>query len=244
MSPLFLGLVSSFLIFSQSTGSPDTCLVNKKQKVTASPEPGLTKCQQYSSHSCCSQDLIDADSSIPFPWTGCGPLSPRCEEYVRRVQCMYLCSPHVSKWSLPGSIAGIQVLPLCEKFCDEWFAACRQDVICSHTSYLKRNCSKGCITYKQKFGSGEKMCDTIWKHSFVTMAEQCFCFTPPEEGADAVQQGSAHAEIDHAHEESSGYPEGCFQDRQGIEKRIRMRRSLRKRSIQLDVDGSGSGNGV
>ncbi|CAJ0925456.1 unnamed protein product [Ranitomeya imitator] len=239
MSPLFLCLVGSFLIFSQSSGSPDVCLVNKKQKLSASPEPGLTKCQQYSSHSCCSQDLIDAASSVSFPWAGCGSLSPRCEEYVSRVQCMYLCSPHISKRILPGSVAGIHMLPLCENFCSEWFDACKQDLICSQTTYLKRNCSKGCVTYKQKFGSGVKMCDTIWKNSFVTMGEQCFCFTPPEEGADAAQQGSTPAELGHAHEESSGYPELCFQDPQSI-KRRRERRALRKRSIQLDLDGSGS----
>ncbi|KAM3925845.1 retbindin [Leptodactylus fuscus] len=244
MSPLFFGLLSSVLIFSQSTGSPDTCLVNRKQKLTASPEPGLTKCQQYSSHSCCSQEHIDAASSVPFPWAGCGSLSPRCEEYVSRVQCMYLCSPHISKWSLPGSVAGIHELPLCDVFCDKWFDACKEDLICSEITDLDKNCSKGCISYKQKFGSGDQMCDTIWKHSFVAMIEQCFCITPPEEGADATQHGSTHAELDHTPEESSGYPEMCFQDPHSIPHKRRVRRALRKRSIQLDVDGSGSGNGV
>ncbi|XP_069812419.1 riboflavin-binding protein-like [Dendropsophus ebraccatus] len=242
MSPLFLCLLSSFLIFSQSTGSPDTCAVKKRQKLTAGPEPGLTRCQQYSSHSCCAQEHLDTASSIPFPWTGCRSLSPRCEEYVSRVQCMYLCSPHISKWGLPGSVAGIHELPLCDTFCGEWFDACKQDLICSETTDLKTNCSKGCITYKQKFGSGENMCDTIWKHSFVAMTEQCFCITPPQEGADATQLDSAHAELDRTQEGSSGYSEICFQDPHSIPKRVR--RALRKRSIQLDVDGSGSGNGV
>ncbi|XP_044139016.1 retbindin [Bufo gargarizans] len=241
MSPLFLCLFSSFLIFTQSIGSPDTCLVNRKQKLTASPEPGLTKCQQYSSYSCCSQEHLDAASSVRFPWSGCGSLSSRCEEYVSRVQCMYLCCPHISKWSLPGSAAGIHELPLCDTFCDKWYDACKEDLICSETIELKRNCSKGCITYKQKFRSGDQMCDTIWKHSFVTMTEQCFCITPPGEGADAAQLGSTHAELDHTQEGSSGYPEMCFQDPHNIP---RVKRALRKRSVQLDLDGSGSGNGV
>ncbi|KAG8536418.1 hypothetical protein GDO81_026398, partial [Engystomops pustulosus] len=120
------------------------------------------------------------------------------------------------------------------------FDACKEDLICSETVGHKRNCSKGCITYKQKFGSGDQMCDTIWKHSFVAMTEQCICITPPEEGADAAQQVPSPAELDPAQEGSSGYPEMCFQDPHTIPHR-RVRRALLKRSIQPDLDGSGSG---
>ncbi|XP_066449782.1 retbindin [Eleutherodactylus coqui] len=243
MSPFLFGLLSSFLIFSQSTGSPDTCLVNRKQKLTASPEPGLTKCQQYSSYSCCSQEHIDVASSVPFPWASCGTLSSRCEEYISRVECMYLCSPDISKWSLPGSVAGMHDLPLCDTFCGEWFDACKEDLICLETTNLKRNCSKSCITYKQKFGSGEQMCNRIWKHAFVAMPKPCFCITPPAEGANPAQEGSTHAELDPT-QESSGYPEICFQDPHSIPYKRLVRRGLRKRSIQLDLDGSGSGNGL
>ncbi|XP_075062756.1 retbindin [Mixophyes fleayi] len=242
MSVLLFPLLSSFLLFSLTSGSPGSCLVDWQQKKTATVEPGLKKCQQYSSHSCCSSEQIDAVSSAPFPWDGCGPLSPRCEEYVNRVQCMYLCSPHIAKWGHPKSVAGIHELPLCDKFCDGWFDACRKDLICSGFTSSVRNCNKGCITYTQKFVSGQQLCDTIWKHTFVSMTEDCFCITPPEEGEDH-EQNPTHADLDTAPEGSSGYPEKCYQDPHKIPHN-RVRRALRKRNVQLDMDGSGSGNGA
>lgn len=243
MSPLLLSLLP-FLLFSTSWGHHDRCLVERKQKVAASAESGLTKCQQYSSHSCCSQEHIDAPPFAPYPWEGCGTLSPRCEEYVSRVQCMYLCSPHIAKWGLPGSLAGIHELPLCDRFCDQWFDACKEDLLCSGYTSTENNCSKGCITYTQKFGSGEQLCDTIWRHSFVAVTEACFCITPLEEGADISQEDHTHADLDAAQEGSSGYPEMCSQDPHKIPHKRRMRRAVWKRHAHLDGEGSGSGIGA
>ncbi|XP_068130324.1 retbindin [Hyperolius riggenbachi] len=244
MSALLLSLLPFFLLLSQSWGHPDRCLTERKQKLMASAESGLTKCQQYSSHSCCSQEHIDALPSVAFPWEGCGPLSPRCEEYISRVQCMYLCSPHISKWGLPGTVAGIHELPLCDAFCDEWFEACKEDLICSRHSNADRNCSKGCISYAQKFGSGGKLCDTIWKHSFVAVTEQCFCITPLEEGADVSQEDQAYTELEIVPVGSSGFPEMCAQDPHKIPHKRRMRRAVWKRQAPIEGEGSGSGNGA
>ncbi|XP_063787261.1 retbindin [Pseudophryne corroboree] len=236
MSVLLVSLLSSFLLFSLTSGSPGSCLADWQQKKTASAEPGLTKCQQYASHSCCSQDQIDP----PFPWDGCGPPSPRCEEYLSRVQCMYLCSPHIAKWGHPKTVAGVHELPLCNKFCDDWFDACREDLICSGCITSVKNCSKGCITYAQKFGSGQQLCDTVWKHTFVAMTEDCICITPPEKGL-GLEQNPTHADLDSTQEGSSGYPEKCYPHKVSHN---RVRRALRKRSVQIEVDGSGSGNGA
>ncbi|KAM9311290.1 retbindin [Gastrophryne carolinensis] len=241
MSQLLLSLLPFFLLFSFSWGHPDRCLVERKQKSVASAEFGLTKCQQYSSRSCCSQEHLDFPPSGPFPWEGCGPLSPRCEEYVTRVQCMYLCSPHIAKWGHPRSVAGIHELPLCDGFCDDWFEACKEDLICSGYKNTNKNCSKGCVTYLQKFGSGGRLCDTIWKHSFVAVTEQCFCITPLEAGAEVSQEDHSHVDPDPAQE---GYPEICAQDPHKIPHKRRMRRAVWKRQAPLDGEGSGSGNGA
>ncbi|PIO38722.1 hypothetical protein AB205_0015980 [Aquarana catesbeiana] len=200
MSPLLLSLLP-FLLFSTSWGHHDRCLVERKQKVAASAESGLTKCQQYSSHSCCSQEHIDAPPFAPYPWEGCGTLSPR-------------------------------------------FDACKEDLLCSGYTSTENNCSKGCITYTQKFGSGEQLCDTIWRHSFVAVTEACFCITPLEEGADISQEDHTHADLDAAQEGSSGYPEMCSQDPHKIPHKRRMRRAVWKRHAHLDGEGSGSGIGA
>uniref|UniRef100_A0A8C5Q4C5 Folate receptor-like domain-containing protein n=1 Tax=Leptobrachium leishanense TaxID=445787 RepID=A0A8C5Q4C5_9ANUR len=150
MSALLLSLLSSCLIFSVSRASAYICLSNgKQQKLSPSVEPGLRKCQQYSSNACCSSDHFHAEPVSPFPWDQCGPLSSRCEAQISKVECMYLCSPDIAAWHNPESNSGIKELPLCSEFCDQWFEACKDDLICSGNHAANANCSQDCISYRQ-----------------------------------------------------------------------------------------------
>lgn len=106
------------------------------------------------------------------------------------------------------------------------------------------SCSlKDLILVLQKFGSGEQLCDTIWKYSFVAVTEDCFCITPLEVGADISQDDHAHADLDTTHKGSSGSSEMCTLGPHKMPYK-RMRRAIRKRNAQLDGEGSGSGLGA
>ncbi|XP_075437422.1 riboflavin-binding protein-like isoform X2 [Ascaphus truei] len=147
MSALLLSLLSSSLLVSLSEGSQGRCLPGTEQKQTPGAEHQLTECQQYSESACCSPDHVNTPRLTPFPWDLCAPLSPGCERFARRVQCMYLCSPHISAWGHADSATGIRDLPLCHGFCDHWFDACKEDLICTGDS--PSNCTQACDTYTQ-----------------------------------------------------------------------------------------------
>ncbi|XP_053575369.1 retbindin [Bombina bombina] len=217
----------------------ESCLFGRKSKLIPTAEPELRVCRQYSENACCSQDQINAPSLHPFPWELCGPLSSRCESYLRRVQCMYLCSPHISAWGDPDSATGIKELPLCQGFCDHWFDACKEDLICTDSTSSATNCSQGCDTYTQIFGTGRQLCDNIWNHSFVTVPKPCFCITPPGE---EPSQDFTPEEPDNNQEGPSGYSELCPTAPPEIIPKQRTRRALRKKRVFVeDVEGSGSG---
>ncbi|XP_053320774.1 retbindin [Spea bombifrons] len=243
MSAVLLSLLSSFLLFSISEASPGSCILERKQqKAAPSAEPGLTRCQQYSNNACCSPDLAHVPLSPPFPWDQCGRLSPRCDSYVRHVGCMYLCSPHISAWGSPESATGIKELPLCGKFCDQWFDACKDDLICTAGNAVGTNCSQECVTYTQAFGSGRQMCDNVWDHSFIAVTEPCFCITPTQQGAGISSENPTPADLDSTQEGPSGASEICSQELQKVPSKKRVRKALRKRSVFVeDVEGSGSG---
>ncbi|KAM4747892.1 retbindin [Rhinophrynus dorsalis] len=240
MTSLLFSLSISFLLFSLSRGSPGSCSPARKQKPTPSAEPSLGECLQYTKNACCSPDHLAALPITAFPWGLCGPLSSRCELYVSRIQCMYLCSPHISAWGHPESASGIQRLPLCHGFCDQWYDACQEDLICTGTSDTA-NCSQECIQYKQLFGSGKQLCDNIWGDALVAVTEPCNCITPLDQGADP-SQNSTPEDLDTTEEGPSGSPAPCSQEPHKINLQKRVKQALRKRSIFVeDVEGSGSG---
>ncbi|KAM8972505.1 riboflavin-binding protein-like [Pelodytes ibericus] len=236
MSALLLSLLSSFLLFSVSKGSPGRCLSEgKQQKSTPSAEPGLQTCPQYSNNACCSSVHQHTPLISTFPWDQCGPLSPRCETHIRQVECMYFCSPHISAWGNPESASGIMDLPLCSHFCDEWFEACKDDLICPEEHGTATNCSQDCHTFTQAFGSGRQQCENIWHHSFIAVDTPCFCVTPPQPGDDPSRQDPT---ITGPSESSMR----CMPEPLKDLAQNRVRKVLRKRSDFIeDVEGSGSG---
>ncbi|XP_063305650.1 uncharacterized protein LOC134603520 isoform X2 [Pelobates fuscus] len=231
MTALILLLLESLLVFSLSTASPETCLSNGKQyKLTPSAEPGLRECQQYSKNACCSPEYLHANLPSPFPWDQCGPLSHRCKAQISRVECMYLCSPHISEWGDPESASGLNKLPLCIGFCNQWLQACKDDFICQGDPTSSANCSNSCVTFAQAFSSSMQLCDTIWDNSFATEEQPNLCITPqnslPIEPKKAlhkrdIQMNPSTSDLDNTEEGPSGSSE--FQNEQPKE---RMRRAL------------------
>ncbi|KAG8441411.1 hypothetical protein GDO86_006957 [Hymenochirus boettgeri] len=156
---------SSFLlhlpVILLHSGSLDVATRRPNQVPRA--EPDLQDCQHYSDNACCNQDYINAHPITSFPWGLCGPLSARCQELVSQVQCMYLCSPHFSAHRRKRLDTGINDIPLGSEFCDQWFEACRNDLVCKLTNESTPTCADGCATYEVMFKSGGKdLCDNIW----------------------------------------------------------------------------------
>ncbi|KAM4678265.1 retbindin [Discoglossus pictus] len=238
MSPLLLSLLSSFLLFSPSHGSQDSCPFGKKQ--SSSREPEVRQCQQYSAKSCCSLGRTFLQSGRPFPWDVCGPMSARCEDYVRRVQCMYLCSIQISEWRHRGSATGIRELPLCQRYCDQWYGACKDDLICTGIAKGDKNCTMGCATYEEAFGSGRQLCEKIWGRSFIAVPKHCTCINPQGEGGKPPKETTLE-EPDNQ-EGPSGYQSLCPKRPSATSSRRKGSRTLVKRNIFVEeIEGSGSG---
>ncbi|OCT59377.1 riboflavin-binding protein [Xenopus laevis] len=231
MPSLFFSLSISLLLFSLARGSRDRCLPGRTPNLLPRAEANLLECQQYSEKACCTQEQINAHPITSFPWGLCGPLSSSCEKYVSQVQCMYLCSPHISAFWDPDSDTGIHNLPLCSGFCDQWFEACKDDLICKLTNETIPRCADACVPYKQMFKSeGKDLCNGIWGNSLVASPEGCTCVNPVGEGENQ----------ENFHERTSGIQ--CPKKPRNFISKRRARRDTSSDVLPLqDVEGSGSG---
>ncbi|KAE8620037.1 hypothetical protein XENTR_v10010078 [Xenopus tropicalis] len=231
MSSLFFSLSVSLLLFSLTSGSRDRCLPGRTPNLLPRAEAKLLECQQYSEKACCTQEQISAHPITNFPWGLCGSLSPSCQKYVSQVQCLYLCSPHISAYWNPDSDTGIYNLPLCSGFCDQWFEACKDDLICTLTNETIPRCADACVPYKQMFKAGGKdLCNGIWGDSLVASPQDCSCVSPAGEGE---KHGNSH-------ERTPGLP--CPKKPRGTLIKRRARRDTSGDALALqDAQGSGSG---
>ncbi|CAG5897408.1 unnamed protein product [Menidia menidia] len=135
------------------------CLQDGKHKAAPGPEPHLTECGLYADNSCCTEENIQDIGHVPSvsnknePWDKCGPLSPECEGFLKRVSCFYRCSPDASRWPHPHRRSYIQAVPLCHSFCRDWFDACRMDMTCARNwarDPRGQNCTGTCVQYQQE----------------------------------------------------------------------------------------------
>uniref|UniRef100_K7FZF8 Folate receptor-like domain-containing protein n=1 Tax=Pelodiscus sinensis TaxID=13735 RepID=K7FZF8_PELSI len=134
------------------------CLAGGKHKAAPGPEGHLGICQLYAANACCSSKVAQEISSTPLNiyWNRCGNLSPRCEQYLQRVECFYCCSPSAARWPHPQRPTAVLEVPLCLSFCEKWYTACQDDLTCAHNwvSDWQRgpqgnNCSQDCVSYHQ-----------------------------------------------------------------------------------------------
>ncbi|MGH0185301.1 UNVERIFIED_CONTAM: hypothetical protein FKN15_017329 [Acipenser sinensis] len=127
-----------------------SCLKGGKHKLAPGPEPLLQECQLYSDNACCS--ALSPVSLDDIYWDQCGSLSPRCEGFLKRMSCFYRCSPDAARWPHPSRPAAIQAVPLCLRFCQQWFDACKDDLTCAR-NWMRdtpaNNCTGNCVTFQQ-----------------------------------------------------------------------------------------------
>ncbi|XP_050781077.1 retbindin isoform X2 [Gopherus flavomarginatus] len=206
-------------------GLDSRCLAGGKHKAVPSPEGQLGICQLYAANACCSPKVAQEISSAPLTkvnnsyWNRCGSLSPRCENYLQRVECFYRCSPSAARWPHPQRPTAILEVPLCLSFCEAWYEACKDDLTCA------RN---------WMYWDGRELCENIWGDSFIAAQEPCPCLSLTGSNADPLpEDGDSSEEPDSTKAGSPGGP--CPAS-------SLLRRGLRKRSVFMeDMEGSGSG---
>ncbi|XP_075688671.1 riboflavin-binding protein-like isoform X2 [Rhinoderma darwinii] len=164
------------------------CLQGTHHKLAPGPELHMQECTIYSESSCCHTNFTEKLSSSPliqvdnYYWNRCGNLSKTCEDYTKKIECFYQCSPLVEHWVHPNISAAFQGVPLCQSFCDGWFEACKSDLVCTHnfiTDWIiddnGNHCRNDCIPYNQMYGNGTDLCQSAWGPSFVVSASPCRC---------------------------------------------------------------------
>ncbi|KAJ0001496.1 hypothetical protein NQD34_006516 [Periophthalmus magnuspinnatus] len=249
--------------------SEGVCLQDGKHKAVPSPEPHLQECSLYAGNSCCTEEHIQdifpvsTTSNKNEPWDKCGPLSPECDSFLKRVSCFYRCSPDAARWPHPQHPSSIQAVPLCHSFCRDWFEACRTDVTCARNwarDPRGQNCTGSCVSYQQMYQHGRDLCESLWGDAFMAVEDEpeeltentgtpCGCLTLS--ASDRDKMAALRAQQDNPEEldtTKTGLPQyraPCHSAPPPPPPHTQRRANLvlRKRSVGVD-DGEGSGSGL
>ncbi|KAM7372421.1 hypothetical protein PAMP_009588 [Pampus punctatissimus] len=247
--------------------SEGVCLQDSKHKATPSPEPHLRECALYADNSCCTEEDVQDISHVPSainknePWDKCGPLSPVCEGFLKRVSCFYRCSPDAARWPHPHRRSYIQAVPLCHSFCRDW-----TDLTCARNwarDPRGQNCTGTCVQYQQMYQHGRDLCESLWGDAFMTVEDEpeelgeagdggrpCGCLTLSPSDKDVI--AALRAQQDDPEEldtTKTGLPQYRAPCQTKLPLQARSGRKgnsvLRKRSVPSMVDdGEGSGSGL
>ncbi|XP_006631673.2 retbindin [Lepisosteus oculatus] len=243
------------------------CLQGGKHRAEPSPEPFLRECTLYSDNACCSEQDTQELAGSPISqvdgvsWDRCGPLSPVCEGFLKRLACFYRCSPDAARWAHPHRPSAIQGVPLCLSFCQDWFEACKEDLICAHNWVSDwewgpqgNNCTRNCIPFQQMYTDSKDLCDSLWGDSFVAVDDagqgdqsSCACLSlGPSDRQMTEALRAQEGNPDELDTTKTGLPPAPCRRLPTLPPQARRsnnhRNALRKRSLFVeDVEGSGSG---
>ncbi|XP_006265571.1 riboflavin-binding protein [Alligator mississippiensis] len=188
-------------ILATSTCKEFSCLEGDTHKEKPSPEPDMHECTLYSKSSCCDADFtaqLDHSPVIKVNnsyWNRCGNLSKSCEDYTKKIECFYRCSPYAAHWINPNYTAAIEFVPLCQNFCDDWYEACKEDLTCVRNWLTDwewddngvNHCKSDCSPYSEVFANGTELCQTLWGHSFKVSESSCLCLQMNEKDDVAIK---------------------------------------------------------
>eukprot|EP00118_Oscarella_pearsei_P027755 m.311330 g.311330 ORF g.311330 m.311330 type:complete len:229 (+) comp65426_c0_seq1:27-713(+) len=176
----FVFLLSFFLVHA----AEKTCIGGYHHKAVPSPETNASfagACGPYKANSCCTTStavLIEArgDKDLyNFHWDDCGVIPAACETYLKAESCFYECSPNLGSYlSGKGSISRV---PICSRFCDGWFDACKDVRLCAAnwiTDFVVDNATGRyhclnrtvCRTFADVYKNGKGVCEIMWGKSF------------------------------------------------------------------------------
>ncbi|XP_051868772.1 riboflavin-binding protein-like [Pristis pectinata] len=183
----------------------ENCLSGYYHKSSSGPEPGMRECSWFSESSCCFSNYTELLAVSPVSkvvdtyWDRCGNLSLRCEEYMKKIDCFYHCSPLAYNWINPNNSYSIFHVPICESFCDDWFAACMNDRTCVRNWITDwqwdehgNNCVNECIPYREMYRNGKDLCENMWGTSFKVPSCPCDCLMMDHDDNNVVQHLQLH----------------------------------------------------
>uniref|UniRef100_A0A8D0GR97 Folate receptor-like domain-containing protein n=1 Tax=Sphenodon punctatus TaxID=8508 RepID=A0A8D0GR97_SPHPU len=226
-----------------ATCKKDKCLEGGSHKNQPDPEPDFKECTLYTKSSCCSPDFTEELAHSPIIkvnttyWDRCGTLSESCENYMKKIECFYQCSPHAARWSNPNYTAAIEFVPLCQNFCDDWYEACKDDSTCIHNwlidweydEYGENHCKNRCFPYSQMYANGTDMCQNMWGNSFTVSDSSCRCLQMNEKDAVAVK----YLQLDSS-EESSSSSSSSSSEEQACQRKLRkMARRKEQEGVEI-----------
>ncbi|XP_042668873.1 riboflavin-binding protein-like [Centrocercus urophasianus] len=99
--------ITLLAVITSSTCQQYGCLEGDTHKVKPSPEPNMHECTLYSESSCCYANFTEQLAHSPVIkvsnsyWNRCGQLSKSCEDFTKKIECFYRCSPHAAHWINP-----------------------------------------------------------------------------------------------------------------------------------------------
>ncbi|XP_026563102.1 riboflavin-binding protein-like isoform X1 [Pseudonaja textilis] len=178
------------VVLMPSTGKRQGCLRGAGHKLRPTPEKYLQECTLYAESACCSAGITEELAHSPVIkvqttfWNRCGNLSPACETYMKKIECFYRCSPYIVHWAHPTQAAAISSVPICQRFCDNWYEACKSDHTCV-SNWLtdweiddkrENHCKNECIPISEMYASGTDMCEKMWGDSLKVTRSPGLCF--------------------------------------------------------------------
>ncbi|XP_070605048.1 riboflavin-binding protein-like [Erythrolamprus reginae] len=182
-------------VLMPSIGKRQTCLRGAGHKRRPTQEKYLQECTLYAKSACCYPDITEELAHSPVTkvqttfWNRCGNLSPACETYMKKIECFYRCSPHVAYWARPKQGGAISSVPICQRFCDNWYEACKNDRTCVSNWLIdweidnkgENHCQRDCIPISEMYTSGTDMCEKMWGGSLkVNRRSPCLCLEMDE----------------------------------------------------------------
>ncbi|XP_034270883.1 riboflavin-binding protein-like [Pantherophis guttatus] len=193
---LFLAVLMS------STGQRQRCLRGAGHKPRPTQEKYLQECTLYAKSACCYPNITEQLADSPVVkinttfWNRCGNLSPECEAYMKKIECFYRCSPYIAYWARPRQPAAISSVPICKRFCDNWYEACKSDHTCVSNSLTdwkidekgENHCKNDCIPISEMYASGTHMCEKMWGASLkVAYRSPCLCLEMDEMDPEVIK---------------------------------------------------------
>ena len=203
-SALFV-FIYSLVLSTKSQERDNKCLPGEKHKEVPTPEDSLYACHAYKEHLCCTSDFTKQLANRPirkignFSWTPCNkPLSPKCEDFLIGIECFYRCSHNAFFWENPNYPSAILNAPVCARFCDDWFDACKEDLTCAKnwltgfniTADGVNTCKQPCRNFSDYYSDGKDLCENMWGSSFMYKETDCLQlnFTGPNPNNELVKK--------------------------------------------------------
>jgi len=121
---------------------------------------------------------------------GCGKVSAKCQAFFVQEACFYECDKNLGKFRKHEDCSDIkhggriengwqiEKMPVKASYCDAWYDACKDDMICAGPtkSYFetpeclatnaRNNNTDGCKTFSDIYSNGKDVCEVMWGNSF------------------------------------------------------------------------------